>query len=151
MTGDLVAGDLLVPAIWASLVLGLLSVLGPVLSALVERSGPVRLRHWVQEANGDLKSLYGQPARFEAFRFLLSLGAKVAPAGLVLALWGVGAGAGLSGWGAALTSALSVLFLLLAVELGNRQLVRRVPGKGRGRLPLSRRGGLGLRPPLPPP
>jgi len=148
VTGDLVAGDLLVPAIWASLALGLLSVLGPVLSALVERSGPVRLRHWVQEAKGGLKSLYDQPARFEAFRFLLSLGAKVAPAALVLALWGVGAGAGLSFQGSAVTSALSVLFLLLAVELGNRQLVRRVPEEVLRRLTFAYRAALLVSRPL---
>ena len=48
-----------------------------VLAALLERSGPIRLRHWAQEAGSLLRNLYGKTPRFEAFRFLLSLCARL--------------------------------------------------------------------------
>ncbi len=57
------------------------------LSALLERSGPIRLRHWAEEAGGRLLALYERPLRFEAFRYLLGWAAKVAPLGLFLGLW----------------------------------------------------------------
>ena len=49
-----------------------------VLSALLERSGPIRLRHWAEEAGGALRALYDSPARFGVFRFLLSLASRLA-------------------------------------------------------------------------
>jgi CBS domain containing-hemolysin-like protein len=57
-----------------------------VLGAMLERSGPIRLRHWVEEAGGGLRRLYEHPAYFEAFRFLLSFAAKTAPLVLFLCL-----------------------------------------------------------------
>lgn len=63
--------------LWAALLP--LSPLLLVLSAMLERSGPIRLRHWVEEAGGRLKALYDQRARFEVFRFLLSFAAKTSP------------------------------------------------------------------------
>ena len=54
------------------------------LSALVERAGPIRLAHWMEEAGGSLRRLYEQPERWEAFRFLLAIAANAAP----LALFG---------------------------------------------------------------
>jgi CBS domain containing-hemolysin-like protein len=48
-----------------------------VLAALLERSGPIRLRHWAQEAGSILRSLYSRTPRFEAYRFLLSLCARL--------------------------------------------------------------------------
>jgi CBS domain containing-hemolysin-like protein len=56
------------------------------LAALLERSGPIRLRHWAEEAGGALRRLYDSPARFEFYRFLLSLGARLALIALALAL-----------------------------------------------------------------
>lgn len=113
------------PSVSITVALGALSILVPVLSALVERSGPVRLRHWVQEADGRLKSLFAQPARFEAFRFVLAFLAKAIPAALVLALESVAAGAG---WGSPFAIAIGVVVGLLAVvELANRLLVGRAP------------------------
>ena len=61
-------------------------VLG-VASALIERSGPIRLRHWAEKANGHLLALYSSGPRFSAFRFLLSFLARLAPIVLVVALW----------------------------------------------------------------
>lgn len=60
-----------------------------VLSALIERSGPIRLRHWAEKAGGALRNLYEVPQRFEAFRFVLSLLAKFAPVAVLGALWDV--------------------------------------------------------------
>jgi CBS domain containing-hemolysin-like protein len=75
------------------LVAGLLvTPLTLLLSALAERSGPIRLRHWTEGKGGTLESLYQSPRRFEAFRFLLSFFAYALPAacalGLVLTAWG---------------------------------------------------------------
>lgn len=134
------------PAVWGSALLALLSILGPLLSAMVERSGPVRLRHWVQEAGGALKTLFAEPARFEAFRFLLSFVAKAAPAGLALSLWSVAAALGVPL--PALAAGGLVAGLLLAVELGNRQLVRRVPEEVLRRLTPAYRVALLLSRPL---
>lgn len=108
---------------WAVGALLLLSLLFSVLSALIERSGPVRLRHWVEEANGGLRRLYDAPARFEAYRFSLSLGAKGIPltlawaGGVLLERLGVP-------W-AWLTAFLCVLLLVALVEGLNRLLVAR--------------------------
>ncbi len=63
-----------------------LTALVQVLSALLERSGPIRLHHWAEETGGRLLELYEQPHRFEAFRYLLGLAAKLAPIGLLVAL-----------------------------------------------------------------
>jgi putative hemolysin len=70
-------------------VVGLLlpgSVLVAVLSALLERSGPIRLRHWAEEAAGSLLRLFESPVRFGVFRSLLSLVSRLLPLGLYIAL-----------------------------------------------------------------
>lgn len=64
-----------------------LTVLLQLLSALLERSGPIRLRHWAEEAEGQILQLYERPTRFEAFRYVLGWAAKLAPIGLVFAFW----------------------------------------------------------------
>ena len=61
-------------------------VLFAVLSALLERSGPIRLRQWAEDAGGNLRRLYDAPVRFGVFRFLLSLLSRLIPIVLVLAL-----------------------------------------------------------------
>lgn len=69
--------------------LGILTPLVIVLSALaalIERSGTIRLRHWTQEAGGRLSRLHQDARGFEAYRFLLSWGAKLATGVLALAL-----------------------------------------------------------------
>jgi putative hemolysin len=71
---------------WVGLVVLPLTVLFFVLSAMLERSGPIRLRHWAEEAGGRLRSIFENPVRFEAFRFLLSALAKLAPLVLYLSL-----------------------------------------------------------------
>jgi magnesium and cobalt exporter, CNNM family len=98
--------------------LGTTSVLG----ALLERSNPIRLSHWVEKAGGRLRTLYDRPRRFEAFRFLMTLsclfllGALVAL--VVISPWGA-----LARWWM-----LAGLTLLMAVlELVNRRVVRKDP------------------------
>ncbi len=125
---DAVAGELGRTGAWGLVWLGLLlaaaTVLLSSLSALVERSGPIRLRHWAEEAEGRLRALYERPVRFEAFRLLLAILAKLAPVGL---LWTVAAwlvGAELAGPLAAVAwGALATLPVAVASELLNRVLV----------------------------
>jgi putative hemolysin len=76
---------LLTPGVllWGLAVLTPMAVLVAVLSALLERSGPIRLRHWAEEAGGSLRALSAAPVRFGIFRYLLSLLARTLP--LVLA------------------------------------------------------------------
>ena len=105
---------------WAALLL-LAAVLAIVLSALLERSGPVRLRHWAEEAGGGLRSLYEQPSHFEVYRFLLAALAKVAPVALVVALRWLLDTAGLRQ--SALVAVAAVVVLVVGLEMLNRRLV----------------------------
>ncbi len=97
-----------------------LLVLLLVSSALIERSGPIRLRHWAEEAGGKLRLLYGAPRQLETFRLWIALAARLAP----LLLW-----AALSGFlrGAVtrplLVAGVAVALVVTATELLNRFLV----------------------------
>jgi CBS domain containing-hemolysin-like protein len=96
-----------------------------VLAALLERSGPIRLGHWAQQAGGTLQRLYAQPARFEAYRFVLTVTARLAFAAffglLVAGLAAKGASRAFSLGFAALTLA------VLSIEVANRHLAGRHP------------------------
>lgn len=113
------------PSLWlwlAALALPL-AILLSVLSALLERSGPIRLSHWAEEAGGTLRTLYESRLRFGIFRSLLSLFARLAPIGLFLVFWRLGAGLGVpaAGW-----IALGLVALeLAATETANRLFVAR--------------------------
>ncbi|HVT58823.1 MAG TPA: hemolysin family protein [Thermoanaerobaculia bacterium] len=101
------------------------AVLVSVLSALLERSGPIRLRHWAEEAGGRVRRLYDQPIRFGVFRALLSLAARLAPIVLFLAIAALLArlaAVHATAWALGCTGA-----LLGAVEVTNRVLVARDP------------------------
>lgn len=99
------------------------AILLSVLSALLERSGPIRLSHWAEEAGGTLRALYESRLRFGIFRSLLSLFARLAPIGLFLVLWRLGMGLGLPGAG---WIALALVALeLAATETANRLFVAR--------------------------
>lgn len=105
------------------LVLTPLMALLTVLSALLERSSPIRLRHWTEETGGVLQTLYATPAKFEAFRFLLSWLARWLPviaAGMLWILTSSSAFRG--GWWLA---PLAIGVVLAAVEWLNRPLVER--------------------------
>ncbi|HWM94216.1 MAG TPA: hemolysin family protein [Thermoanaerobaculia bacterium] len=111
--------------VWSFVLLLPVAVVSSVLSALLERSGPIRLRHWVEEAGGRLRKLYDSPTRFMLFRVILSLTARLAPVGLYLTLaeilahlrrahpaaWSVG----------------TILIVVLAIEMTNRALVGHDP------------------------
>jgi CBS domain containing-hemolysin-like protein len=106
---------------WALALAALLQLLFAALSALLERSGHIRLRHWAEEAGGSLRELYESPAHFEAYRFLFSLAAGVLPTVLVPLAFLV-----FEGWGvrpAFLWAPSAVAVLLLVIEWGNRALV----------------------------
>ena len=94
-----------------------------VLAALLERSGPIRLRHWAQQAGGALARLYAQTRRFEAYRFVLTVIARLAFAAFFGLLMLAFAGAGLrfamlAGFGALAAA-------VLVVEVTNRHLAGR--------------------------
>jgi putative hemolysin len=115
------AGTSMEALLWAMALLLPGTVLFSVLSALLERSGPIRLRHWAEEAGGRVRQVYDHPIRFAVFRSLLSLAGRVLPIGAYLA-----AAALLARFGmphpAAGALALSGLLIALA-EVINRVLV----------------------------
>jgi len=110
-------------AIVSALAVSLLTVL----SALLERSGPIRVRHFVEEAGGRLRALIDHPLRFEAFRYLLSLLTRVTFAALAVVAVVLGERFGLAPTWAAGASLLALSVLALVLELVNRILVGRDP------------------------
>ena len=94
------------------------------LTALLERSGPIRLRHWAEEAGGRIAAVYDSPARFEAFRFLLSIVARVVLLSLLLVL-ARALSPSLSAGATAGVALLITTVLAAASELTNRALVGR--------------------------
>ena len=126
--------------------LTLLAPLTALLTALVERSGPIRLRHWVEESGGRLRALAEHPARFEVFRYLLNLLAKLVPLALLgaLALL-LESGEWPSPW---LTAGGAVALVVAVTELASRSLVGRDPEEGLRRLTWIYRGALALLTPL---
>jgi magnesium and cobalt transporter len=117
---------------WAVGLLLPLAALLAIVSALLERSGPIRLRHWAQEAGGGLRTLYDQPARFGAFRVLLSLAARLAPLCLLLAAARLLAALGVPR--SLLWAFASTALVVAATEAANRALVGRDPEGGLRRL-----------------
>ena len=110
---------------WILVLLLPAGVLFAVLSALLERSGPIRLRQWAEDAGGGLRRLYDVPVRFGVFRFLLSLLSRLIPIVLVLAL-----GQLLQVWNRKypfLWSFAVVAVLVAAIEASNRALLARDP------------------------
>jgi len=106
---------------WQSLAFVVLLGLLFAMSALLERSGPVRLRHWAQESGGRLRKLYETRPRFTVYRLLLSFLAKVVPLALFLEVQRLSARLGMpwaTGW-----ALLAVAAVTAAAELGNRRLV----------------------------
>lgn len=128
------------------LFLTLLAPLTALLTALVERSGPIRLRHWVEESGGRLRALADRPARFEVFRYLLNLLAKLVPLALLGALARLlEAGGWPSPWW---TAGATVALIVALTELASRSLVGRDPEEGLRRMTWIYRGALALLTPL---
>jgi CBS domain containing-hemolysin-like protein len=108
---------------WLALAVALLPLvpLSSLMTALLERSGPIRMRHWVEETGGRLRDLYEHPVRFEVFRYLLNLFAKLSPLALFAAAWRALSLAGSTApWA---LSGLLVVAAVAATELGNRSLL----------------------------
>lgn len=117
---------------WILVLLLPAGILFAVLSALLERSGPIRLRQWAEDAGGGLRRLYDAPVRFGVFRFLLSLLSRLIPIVLVLALAQL-----LQVWNRRYPFlwAFGVVAVLVAfVEAGNRALLARDPERALGAL-----------------
>jgi putative hemolysin len=111
--------------LWAFLLLVPVAMVAATLSALLERSGPIRLRHWSEEAGGSLRKLFETPVRFGVFRYLLSVLSRTLP--IVLAAFLT---ASLTRFGRAhpmLWAFGVVLFLVAAIEVVNRTLVGQDP------------------------
>ena len=105
---------------WALVLAVPLSIQLSLLSALLERSGPIRLRHWAEEAGSGLRRLYDKPAQFEAFRFVISLAAKLLPLIVAGTLWATLSHLTTSAWWIALAA---TAVLIAVTEWGNRRLV----------------------------
>src|SRR5690606_27598531 len=93
------------PWLAAAVLLAAAVPLTALMTALLERSGPIRMRHWVEEAGGQLRALYEKPVRFELFRYLVNLIAKLVPLALlgclaktIQAFGGLEAGSSLPWW-----------------------------------------------------
>jgi CBS domain containing-hemolysin-like protein len=111
--------------VWIVVLLLPTCVVAALLSALLERSGPIRLRHWAEEAGGGLRRLYDVPVRFGVYRYILSLAGRLAPIVLFLALAEL-----LGAWNRARphTWALAVILVLVAAtEAFNRLLLAHDP------------------------
>ncbi len=119
-----------------SVVLLALAVLQVVLSALLERSSPIRLRHFAEEAGGRLQALYGSRARFEAFRYLMSFLAKALPGALAITVVLLFLALGETPLRSALTTLAVVGLLALLVEFFNRIVVSRDAESALSRLTL---------------
>lgn len=120
--------DLIIPRallLWALVLLAPVSMIAATLSALLERSGPIRLRHWAEEAGGSLRKLFETPARFGIFRYLLSLTGRSLPIVLTAILAVL-----LESYHRArpvLWSLVVALLLVAAIEAVNRMLVGQDP------------------------
>ena len=107
-----------------TIVLTVFAVLVQLLAALLDRSGPIRLRYWAEEASGRLLALFEAPLKFEVFRYLLSWLARLALVVLFLVLWSLTSDLWSPSWLAAMVL---VGLILAATELVIRSLVGRDP------------------------
>lgn len=117
------------PSFWPQpliMVLVPLSVLFSVLSALFERGGHIRIRHWANQAGDAIGSLYSSRSRFEALRYLLTLISRIFLVSLaVLTARAVGLDASLSPTSRVLFVLGAATAYLVLVEWTTRYLVRR--------------------------
>jgi putative hemolysin len=111
--------------LWAFALLVPVAVVTATLSALLERSGPIRLRHWAEEAGGSLRKLLEVPVHFGVFRYLLSVLSRTLPivlAALLTAILTRLDRAHPMPW-----AFLAVLLLVAGAEVVNRTLVGQDP------------------------
>ncbi len=134
------------PLIWALVLTAPLALVSATLSVLLERSGPIRLRHWLEEAGGSLRKLFESPPRFGVFRYLLSLLARILP--IVLAALVSAFLASLHRAHPTLWALVIVLLLVAVVEAANRTLVGQDPERALRALTRLYRAALWLLSPL---
>ncbi len=131
---------------WVAAALALLSVAVSILSALLQRSGPIRLRHWAEEAGGRLQALYAAVRPFEVFRALLSWFGKLSQVALALATVAVLLP---RGWIVASAGSFGLVAVVVAAtELASRALVSRDPERALRMLTAVYRAALLLLAPL---
>ncbi|MEM7480073.1 MAG: hemolysin family protein [Acidobacteriota bacterium] len=95
-------------------------------SALLERSGPVRLRLWAEEDAGHLQALHDRRERFNAFRLVLSFLAKAAPVGVFMVVLDGALRMNLPAATAVLVATACTLLALMLSEVINRLMVDHV-------------------------
>jgi putative hemolysin len=141
--GPLISRAVLVWVLVLTLPLALISA---TLSALLERSGPIRLRHWFEEAGGALRKLFETPIQFGVFRYLLSLLARTLP--IVFAVVLAAVLASFHREHPTLWALAVVLLLVAALEGVNRALVGQDPERALRALTRLYRAALWLLSPL---
>lgn len=132
--------------LWAFFLLVPVAIVAATLSALLERSGPIRLRHWSEEAGGSLRKLFEAPVRFGVFRYMLSVLSRTLPIVLAALLT-----ASLTRFERAhpmLWAFCGVLLLVAATEVVNRTLVGQDPERALRALTRVYRAALWLLSPL---
>ncbi len=119
------SGDLY-PWLFGLACLLLFAGLSSVLAVLLERSSPIRLSHWAEESGGRLRAVYSRPRRFEAFRFLLSVAARLSLLAAVVFV-AISPLPPLGALPAVVWVTLAIGFGVALLELLNRRLVRNDP------------------------
>jgi CBS domain containing-hemolysin-like protein len=132
--------------LWAFVLLTPVAITAATLSALLERSGPIRLRHWVEEAGGSLRKVFETPVRFGVFRYLLSLLSRTLP--IVLAAILTGCLIRFERAHPTFWAFTVVLFLVAVTEAVNRTLVGQDPERALRALTHLYRAALWLLSPL---
>jgi CBS domain containing-hemolysin-like protein len=132
--------------LWAFLLLTPVAMTAATLSALLERSGPIRLRHWAEEAGGSLRKVFEVPVRFGVFRYLLSLLSRTLP--IVLAALLTGSLLGFERAHPMSWAFVVVLLLVATTEAVNRTLVGQDPERALRALTRVFRAALWLLSPL---
>ena len=104
-----------------------ISVLAAVISALFERGGHIRIRHWAKQAGGSIGDLYASRTHFEAFRYVLTLLSRFLLLVVLILLWAVDSGSLelLIGSSLPLAAVLAMTTYLFATEWLTRYLSRR--------------------------
>ncbi len=104
-----------------------ISALSAVVSALFERGGHIRIRHWAKQAGGSVSTLYASRTHFEAFRYLLTLLSRFLLLAVLLLLWNGQSGptSERSGLSVSLIPLLVMIGYLLTTEWLTRYLSRR--------------------------
>ncbi len=113
------------PYLWLALFLLAALPLLSLATVLLERSGPIRLRHWVEETGGRLRRLWEDPARFGLYRYLLNITAKLLPLALCVALGTAGERMGIAR--PYLYAVAAVALVVALSEIAGRRLLRKSP------------------------